>query len=222
MGTMDDLQSAYSRLLSAYGPQGWWPAESPFEMAVGAILTQNTAWTHVERAIENLRDAGVLEPAAMYALNAEELAELIRPAGYYRLKAGRLRNLVQVIVDEFGGDFSAMLELSTGSLRETLLGIKGIGPETADSIVLYAAQKPVFVVDNYTARVAKRHGWVDFEADYYQLQETFQFSLEEDVQLFNEYHALIVRVAKSHCKSQPLCDGCPLQPLLPPSGPLVE
>ncbi len=220
MSTGDLLREAYGLLEQHYGPQGWWPGETPFEVAVGAILTQNTAWTNVEKAIRALKEVDALSSAAIHTMRLEELAEIIRSAGYYRLKAARLKNFVRVIQEQFDGDLATLLKLPTQDLRERLLEINGIGPETADSIVLYAAGKPIFVVDTYTARVAKRHGWVDFEADYHALQETFQGSLEEDPRLFNEYHALLVRVAKNHCKTQPQCDGCPLQPMLPSGGPL--
>jgi endonuclease III related protein len=220
MSTADDLHVAFDKLFAAYGPQGWWPGETPFEVAVGAILTQNTAWTNVEKAIKNLKDVDALRSSVLHAMQSEELAELIRPAGYYRLKAGRLKNFVRRIEEDFGGDFESMFSLPIHALREVLLGISGIGPETADSILLYAAKLPIFVVDNYTARIAKRHGWVDFEADYHQLQEALQGALEENVDRFNEYHALLVRVAKSHCKTRPICDGCPLECLLPAGGPL--
>ncbi len=220
MNTRVDLQAAFEMLRAAYGPQGWWPDETAFEMAVGAILTQNTSWTNVEKAIKNLKENDTLRSSAMHTMPNEELAELIRPAGYYRLKAGRLKNFVRLIEEDFGGDFDAILALPRYSLREVLLSVSGIGPETADSIVLYAAKLPIFVVDNYTARIAKRHGWIDFEADYHQIQETYQGALEESTELFSEYHALLVRVAKSHCKTKPICDGCPLQSLLPANGPL--
>ena len=220
MSTSDLLREAYERLEQQYGPQGWWPGETPFEVAVGAILTQNTAWTNVEKAIRALKEVDSLNSAAIHAMHMDELASIIRSAGYYRLKAARLKNFVRVIEEQFDGDFDSLLQLPTHNLRERLLEINGIGPETADSIVLYAAGKPLFVVDTYTARVAKRHGWVDYEADYHALQETFQGSLEDDPKLFNQYHALLVRVAKNHCKTQPHCDGCPLQPMLPSGGPL--
>lgn len=187
---------------------------------VGAVLTQNTAWTNVEKAIDNLRDAGALEPRALLALDAEQLPELIRPSGYYRLKARRLRNLVRLIVEHFDGSLDALFAQPLDVLREQLLTINGIGPETADSIVLYAADRPTFVIDAYTARVLKRHGWIEPEADYYALKQCFEEALPADAVLFNEYHALLVKVGKSHCRKQPKCEGCPLESLLPASGPL--
>ena len=186
---------------------------------MGAILTQNTSWKNVERALEQLRSAEALDPHVIHDLSAEELAELIRPAGYYRLKAKRLKNLVGVVIDEFGGNLPALLELDRDALRERLLRINGVGPETADSIVLYAAQQPLFVVDRYTARVLKRHGWIEPEADYHQIQAEFHAALPRDTALFNEYHALIVKVGGSYCGREPKCDGCPLADMLPEGGP---
>ncbi|MEQ8786666.1 MAG: endonuclease III domain-containing protein [Pirellulaceae bacterium] len=213
------LHDAYQRLLAAYGPQHWWPGDSPFEIVVGAVLTQNTAWKNVELAIENLRENALLEPRAMFALDVGELAELIRPSGYYRLKAQRLRNLLRVIVEDFDGSLEEMLAQPLDELREQLLRVNGIGPETADSILLYAAAKPTFVVDAYSARVLKRHGWIEPEADYYAIKECFEQQVPADVGLYNEYHALIVRVGKAHCGKKPNCEACPLHALLPESGP---
>jgi endonuclease-3 related protein len=186
---------------------------------VGAVLTQNTAWKNVELAIENLREAGLLEPRKLLDAGAEELAELIRPSGYYRLKAQRLRNLVRLIVERYDGSLEAMFARPLDELREELLGVNGIGPETADSILLYAGNRPTFVVDAYTARVLKRHGWIEAEADYYAIKEHFEQNLEADAALFNEYHALIVRLGKDYCRKQPRCEGCPLEPMLPAGGP---
>lgn len=208
----------YDRLLAAYGPQHWWPGETPFEVLVGAVLTQNTSWKNVELAITNLRDAGVLSASAMYALDTEELAELIRPAGYFRVKASRLRNLLRVVVEKYDGSLDDMFATGLDSLREELLSVNGIGPETADAILLYAGKLPTFVIDAYTARVLKRHGWIEPEADYYAMKDHFESSLPRDEQLFNEYHALIVRVGKNHCSRTAKCAGCPLESLLPESG----
>lgn len=212
------LHEVYERLVDAYGPQHWWPGESALEVMVGAVLTQNTSWRNVERAIENLREADVLSPAALHDVPREELAELIRPAGYFRLKAGRLKNLIDFVVDEFGGSLDDMFAVDVHTLRGQLLSVNGIGPETADSILLYAGQLPTFVVDTYTARVLKRHGWIEPEADYHAIKDHFEGNLEADVALFNEYHALLVRVGKHHCSRTPKCDGCPLEPLLPEGG----
>ena len=213
-----DLYAIYERLLDAFGPQNWWPGETPLEVMVGAVLVQNTNWKNVERAIDNLREADLISLEALNEIDHEELAELVRSAGYYRLKAKRLKNLIDYVVEQHDASLDAMFAMDIDSLREGLLSVKGIGPETADSIVLYAAQKPTFVVDNYTARVWKRHGWVEYEADYYALKEYFEGSLERDTQLFNEYHALIVRVGKEYCGKTPKCDECPLVEFLPESG----
>ena len=212
MRTSEKIKAFYPSMLAACGPQGWWPAETPFEVVVGAILTQNTNWKNVERAIENLKRDGLLSPEALAAAEMERLAEVIRPAGYYRIKAARLKNFIRMLARDFGGDLDALFSLSTASLRETVLGVSGIGPETADSIVLYAAGRPVFVVDAYTARILFRHGLIDAEATYDDLQSLLAGSLAEDVEMFKEYHALLVAVGKRHCKkAAPLCRGCPLE-----------
>jgi endonuclease-3 related protein len=210
----------YQRLFDHFGPQHWWPGDSPFEVAVGAVLVQNTSWKNVERAICNLREAGVLDPWSLHRLQREELAELIRPAGYYRLKAGRLANLVAYICEEHEGLLEQVFSTPQDDLRRELLSINGIGPETADSILLYAGGLPSFVVDAYTHRVLARHGWIGFDADYATIQEHFVSSLEADPRLFNEFHALLVRVGHEHCRRTPRCEGCPLAEHLPESGPL--
>ena len=212
------LSDVYQRLFHAFGPQDWWPGDSPFEVIVGAVLVQNTAWKNVARAIENLREADLLAPEPLDEVPLEELEELIRPAGYYRLKARRLRNLLDFLRDRYDGSLEAMFAAGLSTLREQLLSINGIGPETADSILLYAAELPIFVVDAYTARVLKRHGWIEPEADYYALQEHFHQHLEEDVALYNEFHALLVRVGHLYCRKTPKCEQCPLRELLPEGG----
>ncbi len=201
----------YERLFERYGPQGWWPGQGRFEIIVGAILTQNTNWGNVEKAIGNLKADGCLSPTGLNALPAERLAELIRPAGYFNVKAQRLRHFLDWLFARFGGDVDAPAELSTYGLREELLAIKGIGPETADSICLYAFDKPVFVVDAYTARILGRHGMIWPQAGYEEIREYFEGSLERDVRLYNELHALLVRLGKDHCKPKPRCQGCPLE-----------
>ena len=216
-----NLQEVYRRLLDALGPQHWWPGQSPFEVMVGAVLVQNTNWQNVEKAIENLREADLLEPHALYGVAQEELEELIRPAGYYRIKAKRLRSLLRFFVERYDGSIESMFQTRVGTLREELLGVNGIGPETADSILLYAGGLPSFVVDAYTHRILARHGWIDFEADYHQIQDYFQGELPDDAALFNEFHALLVRLGKDYCrKTQPKCKECPLGELLPQGGPL--
>jgi endonuclease-3 related protein len=216
------LDEVYEKLLSSLGPQHWWPGDSPFEIVVGAVLVQNTAWRNVERAIENLRDAGLMEPRTLYAVPEGELAELIRPAGYYQVKARRLRNLLKLIVEQYDGSLDAMFRTNLSSLREELLGVSGIGPETADAILLYAGRLPSFVVDTYTHRVLARHGWIGYEADYHEIKDYFESSLPADAALYNEYHALLVRLGKDYCrKTGPKCEACPLADFLPASG-IVE
>jgi endonuclease III related protein len=213
------LQEAFERLLQAYGPQHWWPGESPFDVIVGAVLVQNTSWKNVERAIANLREAGVMSPRALYELPPQELAELIRPAGYFQVKTKRLRNLLRFIVEEHDGSLEMMFQTSLATLREQLLSIHGIGPETADAILLYAGGQPTFVVDTYAHRVLARHGWIDYAATYDEIKDFFESSLPRDARLYNEYHALLVRVGKDCCRrGVPKCGECPLQVLLPPGG----
>jgi len=214
----DTLLKVYDMLYAAFGPQRWWPGDSPFEVMVGAVLVQNTAWKNVERAIDNLREARLVDPHRLHRLAQDELEEMIRPAGYYRLKARRLRNLIDWLIDRYDGSLAAMFSTPLDELRQGLLGVNGIGPETADSILLYAGELPVFVVDTYTHRVLARHGWIDADADYPSIQEHFQQSLPEDVALYNEYHALLVRVGHLHCRKQPQCTQCPLESLLPEGG----
>jgi endonuclease-3 related protein len=221
MQTGERIRAFYKAMFGAYGPQGWWPAETPFEVVVGAILTQNTNWKNVERAIANLKREGLLGPAALAAADDARLAEVIRPAGYYRIKARRLKNFIGMLVRDFGGDLDALFALPTGALRERILEVSGIGPETADSIVLYAAGRPVFVVDAYTARMLFRHGLIDRDATYEDMQSLMAGSLADDVEVFKEYHALLVAVGKRHCrKAAPLCGGCPLETLLEEGQPV--
>jgi endonuclease-3 related protein len=222
MRTGEKIRAFYDAMLTAYGPQHWWPAETPFEVVIGAILTQNTNWKNVERAISNLKHEGLLRPDALASVQPERLAEVIRPAGYYRIKAKRLKNFIDMLVRDFGGDLDALLALRTSSLREAVLGVSGIGPETADSIVLYAAHRPVFVVDAYTARILHRHGVIDLDATYEDIQSLMQDNLAEDVPTFQEYHALLVEVGKRQCrKAAPDCAGCPLRPLLEAGQPVT-
>ncbi|MCL2791319.1 MAG: endonuclease III domain-containing protein [Desulfobulbus sp.] len=212
MPTADWLRAVYDRMRSHFGPQHWWPAETPFEVMVGAILTQNTAWKNVERALANLKGAGVMSLAALSELPTALLAEYIRPAGYYNIKAGRLHNLLHRITDQYGDDLQAFLGQPLPQLREQLLAIKGIGRETADSILLYGAGLPIFVVDAYTHRILLRHQVIDEDCGYEAIQELFMDNLDCDAQLYNEYHALLVRVGNGYCKKKnPLCAACPLQ-----------
>jgi endonuclease III related protein len=215
------LQEVYQRLLDAFGPQNWWPGDTHFEMMVGAILVQNTNWQNVKRAINNLREADLLDPHALNDVPDEELEELIRPAGYYRIKARRLRSLIRFFVERYGGSIEAMFRTPLDQLRRELLGVHGVGPETADSILLYAGSLPTFVVDAYTHRILSRHAWIDLESDYHQIQEYFHDHLPADAAMFNEYHALLVNLGKHYCKkSKPLCKTCPLKELLPTGGPV--
>ena len=209
----------YRTLFDALGPQRWWPADSPFEVMVGAMLVQNTAWRNVERAIQNLRDAGLLDPHRLAAISERELAELIRPAGYFRIKAKRLRHLVEYFVARFDGSIAAMRSVSSDLLREELLAVHGVGPETADSILNYALDKSALVVDAYTHRIWTRHGWIDADSDYHALQAEVARGLPGNPQTYNEMHALLVNVGHHWCKRTPKCEGCPLQDLLPANGP---
>lgn len=209
-----DLHNIYNLLQDAFGPQHWWPGETPFEVMVGAILTQNTAWTNVEKAIANLKARGVLSAQAIARLEQAELAELIRPAGYYNIKARRLKNFVHRFVSDYDGDVVRLREVGLCEAREWLLGINGVGRETADSILLYALEKPIFVIDAYTKRILLRHSMVDDQTDYDELQELFMSALPDDERMFNEFHALLVKCAKDFCKKTPLCDKCPLNSLL--------
>lgn len=211
---MNKVYEIYEILLEHFGPQGWWPGDTPLEIMVGAILTQNTNWANVSRAIDNLKKENLLSFENLHALPVEVLAEKIQPAGYFNLKAARLKNLLNFIAREFHGSLEELFALELYSLREQILTVKGIGPETADSILLYAGGKPVFVVDAYTHRIFARHNIIAEEDGYYEIQEHFALSLPEDVELFNEYHALIVRLGKEFCKkSKPQCSRCPLEEL---------
>ncbi|MHC4125079.1 MAG: endonuclease III domain-containing protein [Planctomycetota bacterium] len=209
----DKLRRIYALLFERFGSQGWWPGDSEFEIIIGAILTQNTNWGNVEKAIGNLKAAEVLSVEGLCGLELSRLAELIRPAGYYNIKAKRLRNFLDWLVNKYGGELANLENVGTAALREELLSIKGIGPETADSVLLYALGRSVFVVDAYTARVAVRHGLIESGADYEQLQYLFESNLPEDLQMFNEYHALLVRVGKEYCRPKVNCRGCPLEVL---------
>jgi len=213
------IDQLYARLFDHFGPQHWWPGQSPFEVIVGAVLTQNTSWINVRRAIDRLREADLLDPQAMYDLDLDELAELIRPAGYYRLKARRLNNLLALVIEQYGGSLERMFSVDMPSLREALLSVNGVGPQTADSILLYAAEMPSFVVDTYTHRILARHGMIGFDADYHQIKSFFEDTIEPDVARYNEFHALLVRVGHAHCRRKPKCDGCPLEALLPGGEP---
>jgi len=205
------LMKIYRKLYQAYGPRHWWPGETSFEVMVGAILTQNTSWRNVEKAIQRLKGKAVLNPEGVHRLRKSELARLIRSSGYYRVKADRLKSFIDFLFGQYGGDLKRMKKERLEDLREELLRVKGIGPETADSILLYGLKKPIFVVDAYTRRVFSRHGVVSEKASYEEIQKLFMDHLALDEALFNEYHALIVHIGKTLCKRIPRCDICPLK-----------
>ncbi len=211
--TTNNLKSIYETLYNHYGPQHWWPGNSTFEIMVGAVLTQNTNWTNVEKAINNLKNANMLSLDAFINAENETIAELIRPAGYFNVKTKRLKNLCIWLAQMCDGDLDSLKDLPLYSIREQLLEVKGIGRETADSILLYALDMPTFVVDTYTYRILTRHMMIEPEADYDELRSYFMSSIDNNLQLFNEFHALIVQIGKNHCKPKAKCQGCPLQNL---------
>jgi endonuclease III related protein len=204
------LMGIFDSLLAAFGPRHWWPGDSPLEVMVGAVLTQNTSWRNVEKAIANMKEAGLLEIARLAEVGESELARIIRPAGYYNVKSRRLKALISNFHRRFEGSIENAAALTTAELRAYLLSLNGIGPETADSILLYALERPVFVVDAYTRRFLRNHGLADHTGDYHDIQKLFTDNLPGDLYLFNEYHALIVRLAQEHCKKRPDCPTCPL------------
>ena len=202
------LVNIYKRLYKKFGPRGWWPGQTPFEVMVGAVLTQNTAWTNVEKAIRNLRREKVLTPARLNGIEISKLALLIRPAGYFNVKAKRLKSLVGFLFNEYKGDLRRMRRESIKTLRPKLLGVHGVGPETCDSILLYALEKPVFVIDAYTKRIFSRCGVAKENIPYEELQSVFMKELPKSVRLYNEYHALIVQFGKDLCRKDPKCGQC--------------
>ena len=210
------LRRIYDRLFAVYGPQRWWPAQTATEVVVGAILTQNTAWKNVERAIENLRRADCLTWPKLRDVSQARLARLIQPSGTYRVKAVRLKALIERLWEDHRGNLPAMLDGDLDDARKRLLAIHGIGPETADAILLYAGGRPTFVVDAYTRRILRRHFVIEADADYASVRALFHRSLDPDtdretaVPLFNEYHALLVELGKRHCGARARCDRCPL------------
>lgn len=204
-----DLSTLFDLLHGYYGPQHWWPAESDFEMIVGAFLTQNTSWTNVEKAVQALREVGWLTPSAIRNADEVSLAERLRPAGCFRQKAKRIKGFVAHLDERNGGELGRLFAQDTLALRAELLGLEGVGPETADCIVLYAARLPIFVVDAYTRRLFDRLGVLN-QPTYDEAQKLAHASLPPDAARFNEFHALIVRHAKAHCRAKPRCVGCPL------------
>jgi endonuclease-3 related protein len=205
------LMRIYRKLYRTYGPRHWWPGETSFEVMVGAILTQNTSWRNVEKAIQRLKENGILNSEGIHRLKKSQLAPLIRSSGYYRIKADRLKSFVDFLFEEYGGDLRKMKQEGLAKLREKLLGVRGIGPETADSILLYGLQKPIFVVDAYTKRILSRHGIISEKASYEEVQRLFMEHVPSGEKLFNEYHALFVHLGKTVCTKSPQCDICPLK-----------
>ncbi|MFQ5710379.1 MAG: endonuclease III domain-containing protein [Candidatus Geothermarchaeales archaeon] len=206
-----DVQTLYERLLRHFGAQGWWPAETRFEVMVGAILTQRTVWRNADRVIESLRGEDLMTPLSLAKVDPKRLEALVRPAGFYRQKAKRLIDLAQFIVKRFGGSLEALFDRPTGELRETLMSLPGVGRETADSILLYAADKLVFPVDAYTRRVCSRLGLIESEGvDYEELRSLFEDGLPRDLRVYGELRALLVRLGKAYCRVKPRCKECPL------------
>lgn len=214
------LRDFYERMAAHFGPTHWWPGDTAFEIALGAILTQNTAWTNVEKAIANLKAAGLLAPHAILDADTETLEAALRPSGYFRQKAVRVRLFCEHLLNHYDGDMARMAQRPLNELRPELLALHGIGPETADDILLYACGKPVFVVDTYTKRILSRHGVVPPNIGYEHLRAHFEGHLAADVLQWQEYHGLIVFTAKDFCRTRPNCEGCPLQPTLRRGQPL--
>ena len=200
----------YRRLYRHYGDLQWWPGDSPLEISVGAILTQNTAWTNVEKAIKRIKEARSLSVASLGRMTRKRLALLIKSAGYFNVKARRLKNFLSFLQHRYGGSLRKMFKQDSLRLREELLSVNGIGPETADSILLYAGEKPVFVIDAYTKRIFSRHGVLSYEKSYDEFQELFMRQLPRSVTLYNQYHGMFVNIGKDFCRKRPLCASCPL------------
>lgn len=214
MNLRNELLEIYEKMDRHFGDLKWWPADGPFEVMVGAILTQNAAWANVEKAIAALKKRNLLNPESILGISDEYLADLIRPSGYYRLKASRLKSFVRFFTENYFGNVKIMQKEDLWALRERLLGVWGIGRETADSILLYACEKPVFVVDTYTKRILYRHGLITKDLTYEAVQYLFMQNLPHDRSLFNQYHALLVNTGKHFCRKNPDCAGCPLGALL--------
>lgn len=214
MNKAKTILKIYQTMLNTLGPQQWWPGETPFEVVIGAILTQNTNWSNVEKAIRNLKAADRLSPSGIYELSTIELAQLIRPSGFFNVKAKRVKTFINWLFSRYEGDLSRMFRQDLQTLRDELLSVKGIGPETADSILLYAGNMPTFVVDAYTHRIFSRHGFISEESTYDEMKAFFEENLPKDVRLFNEYHALLVQIGKRYCKPKKACEPCPLKDFL--------
>lgn len=213
-------EQVYPKLRDTYGPAALPAAESPLAALVGAALAQNTAPPNVEQALANLREAGVLSIESLNQIGDELLSEMLHPAGHVRQKTRRLKNLVRLIVEEYDGSLDALFSLDTESLREQLLSLNSVGPETADVLLLFAAHKPRFPVGAATARILKRHGWMEFEADYHAIQEYVESGLEGEPQVYGELHAWLARIGQDYCRKTPHCTKCPLRDVLPEGGPL--
>lgn len=205
------LLRIYKTLCRSFGPQHWWPGESPFEVTLGAILAQNTNWRNASAAIDNIREAGLLEPKKLLK-HRTIIAELIRPSGFFNLKSQRLVAFLKYFVKNYDGKIDRMNNRKTTILREELLNLPGIGYETADSILLYACSKPVFIIDTYTRRIFSRHNILEYDQHYEDIRSIFENNLPRNAKLYNEYHALIVKLGKEFCKkNEPLCNTCPLR-----------
>jgi len=201
----------FNTLLHSFVKRHWWPGETALEIIIGAVLTQNTSWKNVEKAIENLKRHDAVNVDRLYSMDKTELARIILPSGFYNIKSNRLKNLIDVIYNEYDSNISNLYSINVWHTREKLLAIKGIGKETADSIILYALNKPIFVIDAYTKRFLQNHRLYNGESDYDSLQRFFMENLPADTYLFNEFHALIVYLCQNFCKKIPVCEGCPLR-----------
>ena len=209
--TQQRLLNIFNMLLNSFGKRNWWPGETELEIIVGAVLTQNTSWKNVEKAINNLKHHNALDIKTLYKMDRETLAHIIKPSGFYNIKSNRLKNIINVIYNEYSSNILELNKLDILNVREKLLEINGIGKETADSIILYALNKPIFVIDVYTKRFLKNHRIYDEQNDYDTLQEFFMRNLPADTYLFNEFHASIVYLCQNFCKKVPLCSKCPLE-----------
>ncbi|OPY25977.1 MAG: G/T mismatches repair enzyme [Methanocella sp. PtaU1.Bin125] len=211
MSHKKELLEIYGALLACFGHRGWWPgAESPFEVVIGALLAQNVAWANAKQAVDNLKAAGLMSPEKLYAAHAEEIAPLIRPSRFYNMKTIKIKDFMRFFNDEYDLDMGGMAREEPGVLRKKLLGVKGLGKETADTILCYACDMPVFVVDAYTKRIFARYGIISPGAEYDEIQAVFMSNLPEDVVLYNDFHAQIVHLGNAVCKTDPVCDRCPL------------
>ncbi|HIE34134.1 MAG TPA: endonuclease III domain-containing protein [Candidatus Altiarchaeales archaeon] len=204
------LMQIYQRLLERFGKQNWWPAETEFEVIVGAILTQASNWNNVERAINNLKSSNLMSAESIRKTDIEEISNLIRPVGYYNEKSRKLKIFVNFLYERYEGNLTKLFELDTEKLRRELLSVWGIGQETADSIILYAANKPTFVIDAYTKRIMSKLGFATEDTTYHDLKKFFELRIPNDIRIYKEFHALLVELGKNYCKVKPRCDICPL------------